>query len=306
MALVVEPLDQSRSFGIVLRGLTEEDLHEQSVRAELRQLWLQNGVIVFKGEFSTDFQVEVSKVMGELEIHPIVEYHVDGHPELISLDHIPDSDSATIYEVEGVAVGGWLPWHFDFCYAAEINRGGLLRALILPSQGGDTSFIDGIEAYDTLPDEIKTRIEGLEVVYQAKFDYTEFRYVKRPVKLLHLAERDLNAQAREQTDFLPVTHPVVFIHDETGRKVLNVAPTCAQYIKGMDNHEGHELLKLLTDHINSEAIAYRHVWQMDEMVLWDNWRMLHTGHGTPANEVRRMIRTTIKGDYAMGRALAAE
>jgi taurine dioxygenase len=37
------------------------------------------------------------------------------------------------------------------------------------------------------------------------------------------------------------------------------------------------------------------------MVLWDNWRMLHCAQGVPPGEERRMRRTTIAGDYALGR-----
>jgi taurine dioxygenase len=37
------------------------------------------------------------------------------------------------------------------------------------------------------------------------------------------------------------------------------------------------------------------------MVLWDNWRMLHCANGMPAGQRRHMRRTTIAGDYGLGR-----
>jgi len=37
------------------------------------------------------------------------------------------------------------------------------------------------------------------------------------------------------------------------------------------------------------------------MVLWDNWRMLHCACGVPPEEKRIMRRTTIVGDYGLGR-----
>jgi taurine dioxygenase len=48
-------------------------------------------------------------------------------------------------------------------------------------------------------------------------------------------------------------------------------------------------------------LAYIHKWQEKDMVLWDNWRMLHSARGVPPGERRRMRRTTIAGDYALGR-----
>jgi taurine dioxygenase len=37
------------------------------------------------------------------------------------------------------------------------------------------------------------------------------------------------------------------------------------------------------------------------MVLWDNWRLLHCACGTPVGMRREMRRTTIHGDYKLGR-----
>ena len=39
------------------------------------------------------------------------------------------------------------------------------------------------------------------------------------------------------------------------------------------------------------------------MVLWDNWRMLHCVIPGPVDEIREVERTTIQGDYGMGRVL---
>jgi taurine dioxygenase len=37
------------------------------------------------------------------------------------------------------------------------------------------------------------------------------------------------------------------------------------------------------------------------MVIWDNWRMLHMATGCEPKYDRIMHRTTIKGDYGLGR-----
>jgi len=43
-----------------------------------------------------------------------------------------------------------------------------------------------------------------------------------------------------------------------------------------------------------------HKWQHTEMLIWDNWRMLHSVSGHAPEHGRRMQRTTIKGDYGLG------
>ena len=37
------------------------------------------------------------------------------------------------------------------------------------------------------------------------------------------------------------------------------------------------------------------------MIIWDNWRMLHRVIGCTPPQRRVMQRTTIKGDYGLGR-----
>jgi taurine dioxygenase len=45
---------------------------------------------------------------------------------------------------------------------------------------------------------------------------------------------------------------------------------------------------------------YFHSWKPDHMVIWDNWRMLHSVSGMDPKYERRMQRTTIVGDYGLG------
>jgi taurine dioxygenase len=96
---------------------------------------------------------------------------------------------------------------------------------------------------------------------------------------------------------------MVYTQAETGRKVVNVSPWHAVAIEGMENEEGDALLREVIDHLIRPEMAYYHQWQNDDMVLWDNWRMLHSARGVPPGEQRKMRRTTIAGDYALGRRL---
>jgi len=47
------------------------------------------------------------------------------------------------------------------------------------------------------------------------------------------------------------------------------------------------------------------MWQPGDMVLWDNWRMLHCARGVPDDMYREVHRTSIAGNYALGRVLEA-
>ncbi len=69
----------------------------------------------------------------------------------------------------------------------------------------------------------------------------------------------------------------------------------------MEGEDGDALLEAVAQQCVDERYAYFHTYQPDDMVLWGNWRMLHCGADIPADESRWMARTTIQGDYALGR-----
>jgi taurine dioxygenase len=89
---------------------------------------------------------------------------------------------------------------------------------------------------------------------------------------------------------------------DNGEKVLHLTAWMAQGIEGREDASGDALLEELCQAINRLAppIAYHHQWRPDQIVAWDNWRLLHSVGGCPDSHVRTMQRTTILGDYGLG------
>ena len=302
LALEIEELAAGLPFGKQVRGLSHSDLGDPAVRAELRELWVQSGLIVFRDvDPNQEFQVESSKVFGELEVYPIAELRDTDNPYVMR--SVSDRNTESIYEIDGREAIAWLPWHFDLAWKDKINRGGVLRAIQLSSSGGQTGFIDRIAAYDLLSPELKKEIEGLSVIYRMHADFETSPFAQR-VKVLKLGKSQASLQARE-SEFSPVSHPIVLLHPETGRKALNISPLFAQGIEGDASPSGVALLSKLVDHIHN-CPSYFHNWQLDEMLIWDNWRMLHSVSAAPADEVRIVERTTIAGDYGQGRTVSLQ
>jgi taurine dioxygenase len=71
----------------------------------------------------------------------------------------------------------------------------------------------------------------------------------------------------------------------------------------MDRGESDVLLTELADHLTDPAFAYFHKYQKNDMVVWDNWRIIHSANGVPLDCPRTARRTTIAGDYKVGRYL---
>jgi taurine dioxygenase len=97
-------------------------------------------------------------------------------------------------------------------------------------------------------------------------------------------------------------HPAVWTR-RTDEKVLHVSPWMAKGLEGREDPDGEALLAAVCDEIvdAAEDLCYFHQWEPTDMVIWDNWRCLHRVSGMAPELARCMHRTTIEGDYGLGR-----
>jgi taurine dioxygenase len=305
MSFAVSPLPGNVRFGAVVTGLAEDRLDDPETREALRRLWIDKGLLVFRGIggggiSSAETHMRLARAMGTPGEHPMQRRPGapdEGKPTYVMFDRDKGSD---LYEVDGALWGGYQPWHVDWIYMDEIARGGMMAPVTLPGSGGDTGFIDQIEAYEALPDRLKAKAEQLNVLYAFHYDASKTPFGKRPERCLNLSDRIVQAARHERVARRSI-HPMVFRQPETGRKVLNISPWWADGIEGMENAEGRALLDELIEHGTDPALAYWHRWQPSDILLWDNWRLLHAAQGVPVGEVRHMHRIDLVGDYGMGR-----
>lgn len=301
-AFETSPLPGQDRYGALVTGLSPDSIDDPAVRAVLLQLWREKGLIVFRGVGGgIDTQLRLSEIYGEPEVHPMMagtDIRTE-HRALAPIEFDGEKDG-NIYEVNGEVLGGYLPWHFDGAYVDRINHGGILRPDVLPARGGDTGFIDQIAAWDLLPDRLKARIEGLEVLYSYQPDLTKAKFGPRADRLVKMSELFRKGMDHPSVQVRAI-HPMVYEQAGTGRKILHVSPWFAEGIVGMENAEGDALLGEVIEAVLRPELMYFHKWQEGDMVLWDNWRMLHCATGVPPSEKRIMRRTTIVGDYGLGR-----
>jgi taurine dioxygenase len=290
------PLSPDLRFGKSVRGLRLEDLADTATREALKRAWFEAGLLVFGDcEMTEAFHLELSRVFGPLDVHKTREYLDARHPELVTLV----SSGETVLEIDG-ELGEYQSWHKDLIYTETMNRGGVLRALKPTARGGLTGFIDLVDAYRRLPGALQARIADLRVVYQICLHEHQCYAARGPVRLVRKSPALERLEARRDEDFPPVSHPLVFTLPETGEKVLNLSLFHARHVEGMPQADSHALLSELADHV-FDSPAYHHRWSERELVLWDNWRMTHMVSLIPADEPRVMQRTTIGGDYGLGR-----
>lgn len=298
----ISNLQEDLPFGARISGIDRDNVSDADIARQLNEVFLDRGLIAFEGiDASAEMQVELSKVFGPLQEHAIKqrpnadENTVQG---LIDLNFEPgDTD---LCEVDGQVLSGYLPWHFDACYTPTLNRGGILRALVIPPEGGLTCFADGIQLYDAVSPELRDRFEGRGILYHSSLVYSHMRF-GQPRGYRQISLRQAIVEMFERIRDTPrAIHPAIWQRD-SGEKVLHVSPWQAAGIEGCENPDGDALLDALIREIYQKMRPYRHEWKPTDMVIWDNWRFLHSVSGHSPQHQRRVQRTTIQGDYGLGK-----
>lgn len=245
----------------------------------LTQAHAQYEVLVFpRQKISAADLMRFGRYFGELSVHPFSTNAAD-NPELIVYDN-----------KEGNPPAATDVWHTDETFRECPPMGTMLCAKIVPELGGDTMFCSMTAAYDSLSDRMQNFISGLEAVHDFK-----------PFKAL-FEESETGRERLRQFEKLypPVTHPVVRVHPVTGKKAVFVNPQFTLGIKGMEERESRTLLDTLFRLTSIHEIQYRHRWEPDMLVFWDNRSAQHAAVHDYYPQRRLMERVTIKGDRPVG------
>ena len=300
--MTIRPISDELAFGARVGGATLDVLSDPPERARLQEAFEERGLLIFEGVDPTpEMQVAISTVFGPLKDHPSSATPRVGETlGVIEIRHLPNEGG--VVRLDGRLVSQWLPWHFDHCYNDQLNRAGVLRAVEIPPDGGMTGFVDGIALYDAVSPAVRDRIEGEMVIYAMDVVLDNLRY-GRPEGFEEVRASPGAIGVMTEYEHRPrAIHPAVWTRS-TGEKVLHVSPWMAKGIEGRDDATADALLTEVSDEIVKAArgISYFHRWEPSDMLIWDNWRVLHSVSGSAPEEGRCMHRTTIAGDYGLGR-----
>lgn len=275
----------SRALGATVSGIDLSQDFSDAEIAALRDAFNTHGLLLFRGQdVSPEDHVRFSRRFGELEHHVLNDALLDGLPEIYILSNLKKNGKRV-----GRAGAGHY-WHSDLSYMEAPSLGSLLRAIEVPEVGGDTMFANLAAAYDALSAPMKSFLAGLEAEHH-------FAKVQSRVMSLGL-NKPLTPEQLAQTP--PVVHPLVRAHPETGRKSLFLSPGFTTGIVGMTPEESAALLDFLAGHAAEPRFVYRHQWQPNDVVFWDNRTLMHYAIDDYDYERdrRHMHRTTIRGEKA--------
>jgi alpha-ketoglutarate-dependent taurine dioxygenase len=281
MPLIVKPL--SPALGAEIAGIDlRQDLSAETF-AEIRDIWHKNLVILFHDQsLSEDDQIRFAQRFGELQkrTRPPETINEAGHTKYPQLTMLV-SNIRENGKLIGSLPDGEMHFHSDQCYLEKPATGTFLYAIEVPSEGGDTLFLNMYKAYDTLPPELKARVDGRKALNAYLYDSTT---------------RAVNGSKVDFTAHPHFVQPIVRTHPDTKRKALYINRLMTFTVDGMDDEEGGALLNKLFDHIEQDQFIYAHRWRVGDLVLWDNRCTLHARSDFSDKERRLLRRYTVLGD----------
>ncbi|WP_436521066.1 TauD/TfdA dioxygenase family protein [Actinoplanes sp. HUAS TT8] len=261
------------TIGAEISGLSLVAPVPEPALADLRRAFLDWKVLFFRDQhLSSHDHVELARHWGE----PLV---------------LPMPDKGDFPAVTRVAAGPGEPgtenvWHSDGSGDEKPSLGSILRALHVPSAGGDTLWADMEAAYEGLPEDVKERIANLRAVHDPLTIYDGY---------------DEAMRQRDSRGLFPVSeHPVVRIHPETGAKILYVNRFYTTRILDLPDDESARLLAYLCNQAHYPEYQVRFRWTAGAVAMWDNRSTQHYAASDYYPQRRVLERVSIAGDRPRG------
>jgi taurine dioxygenase len=246
--------------------------------AEIRSLLLKHRVLFFRDQDITRAEhVAFASHFGALEDHPVVGSDPD-HPGLVRIYKTPENPGDR-YENA---------WHTDATWREKPPFGCVLRCVECPPVGGDTMWVNMVEAYARLPAHVKEQIAGLRARHSIEASFGAAMPIEKRLAL--------------KAQFPDAEHPVVRTHPETGEKVLFVKHftnfhTAANVRFGQDySPGGSQLLAYLISQAQIPEFQVRFRWRPNSVAFWDNRSTQHYAVMDYPPCHRKMERAGIIGD----------
>ena len=284
-SLAVKPI--FGGFSAVIEGLDLSAPLNSEIINQITNHWLEYPVLIINKQNINDAeQVKFAKSFGELEIHPSLAHRSSKTPEIYRVSNVDENNQimepkSTSWQYLELT---WL-WHTDSSFREIPSLGSILHGIEIPTIGGDTLFANMTKAFEALPKSEKQKFSKLHVFHSHDYIVSQSKELSR-------------RENKGQYETLPrVKHPLVRRHPVTKKQSLFLSPHTMESIVELEEKEGRTLLDDLINHATQDQFVYRHEWEVDDILMWDNRCTMHAVLPYDSiNHRRIMHRTTLVGD----------
>lgn len=272
---------EAHGFGAKITGCQLNALSESELD-DIKQAWYQHAVVYFPDQPLNLEELEnFTQTIGDFGTDPFIK-PMEGHPHILELERKPNETASNF----GAA------WHSDWSFQETPPSATILHSKLVPPVGGDTLFSDNYRAFESLSETMQKLLKTLRASHSANFAYSPKGILAKEDETKTRTMKILYDESAEEVR----SHPLVRLHPESGRYALFVNPVYTTGIEGMTQEENFALLSFLYQHQQKDEFIYRHHWQENMLVMWDNRCVNHLALGGYDGHHRLMHRTTVKGE----------
>lgn len=237
-------------------------------------------VLVFRDQDITDeMQIRFTERFGPLEGTKV---GTPGAGSPIALITNLDADGNIVPPGHRQVINGRANgvWHADSSFKEVPAWASMLSGRITAKRGGNTEFASMRAAYRDLPERLRRAVEGRVALHH----YAHGRDRIDPTLVTD----------EEREKLPPVRQAMVLDRGVLGKSLYLGAHT--KCVEGMDPDQSEALIGELKAFATQEKYVYSHVWRPHDMVMWDNFAVVHRAMPyDETNEKRHMVRTTLAG-----------
>ena len=263
-----EPATPFQNFGLRVKGLKLSEMSKAQSLVISSALY-NNAFIVFESQKLSELEfIKFGKSFGDLNIFVDKEYTHPEFPEIFVVSNIKINGKRFGMDRVG------LYWHSDCSFLREPQPLTMLSCQECPPKGGETAFIDMRQVWRELDSELVSDLRKLSCEHQG-----QTRYI--------ICEKDVGMSIKEVIDrdleHLPkVIHPAHVVHPIAKTEALYVNEGFTSRILNSEQLKSSKILDYLFSRIENEAFHYKHVWNKNEIIIWDNRSVVHKAY--PVNE----------------------
>ena len=249
----------------------------------INQSWDERLVLVFKKQNLDDHKlINFSKYFGELDPPGPNPYGITFLPEFPEINVI-----SNVKNEQGTPIGnlgdGEAVWHADMTYLQLPPKAGILYALEVPENQGNTHFANMALAYNELPNKLKEKIDDKILIHDSAHNSAGML-------------RKGYSEVDNPSETPGARHPMVITDKNTNKKLLFLGRRPHAYIIGLELEESENLLNEIWEHATQEKFTWTQKWEKGDLLMWKNLNVLHKRDAFDPNTRRVMHRTQIKGE----------
>jgi len=247
----LEVRDITPAFGAEITGFDPKAPLDDETRELLQHLFDTRGLLRFRGiDLAHAEQVALGRMLIRKE-----GLADEGDP-------IPeDTFYVSNRSLKSAAPYGRLQFHADTMWADKPFEVLSLYGAQVEQPSAPTTFVSGVHAWKTLPEDLRKKIEGLEALHTAGV-----------VRRGDLSEVLVTEVLNPPTSVSKLGK----VHPRTGETILYACEQMTKEIVGLPHDESEAILAEVFAHLYAPSAQLDHDWREGDYVVWDNIAMQHS------------------------------